>query len=244
MISIIIPLFNEEENVLLYPKKLFPIAESEAQRFGENCEFVLVDDGSQDHTLERLKELNNGSYKITIVPHGINKGVGVAVKTGLANATGNLVIMMDSDLTYRPEDIGKLLTAYRETGADCVSGSPYLGKELTAEISSPIRMFMSGSVNTLYRVLLGSNITCVSGIFRLYKKEVLDSLVLESNNFEIFAEIISKLILGGRSVKEIGVKLHEREYGESKLNVRKEIKNNLKMLWKIFKARFLKRAWV
>jgi dolichol-phosphate mannosyltransferase len=244
MISIIIPLFNEEENVLLYPRKLFPVAELAIQKLGEDCEFVLVDDGSQDHTLERLKELNDGSYKMTIVPHGINKGVGVAVKTGITNAKGDLLVMMDSDLSYRPEDIGKLLAAYKETGADCISGSPYLGKELTAEISSPFRMFMSGAVNTLYRFLLGSNITCVSGIFRLYKKEILNSLVLESNNFEVFAEIISKLILSGRSVKEIGVKLHEREYGESKLNVRKEIKNNLKMLWKIFKARFLKRAWV
>jgi hypothetical protein len=102
---------------------------------------------------------------------------------------------------------------------------------------------MSGSVNMLYRLLLMSDITCVSGIFRLYKKAALDELTLESNNFEICAEIISKLILNKKTVKEIGVKLYVREFGESKLNVKKEIKNNLRILWKIAKARFLKKKW-
>lgn len=243
MISIIVPLYNEEENVLFYPTKLFPVAESIIKRFNDVCEFVLVDDGSRDATLQRLYELQKSNRNVFVFHHGVNKGVGAAIKTGLAHSKGKLVIMMDSDLTYRPEDIEKLLLAYKDTKADCVSGSPYRGKDLTSEVSSPFRLFMSGSVNTLYRFLLKSDITCVSGIFRLYEKAVLDELVLESNNFEICAEIISKLILKGRHVTEIGVKVHVREFGESKLNIKKEIINNLKILWKIFKARFFNRPW-
>jgi len=243
MISIIMPLYNEEENVLLYEEKLIPVAESIIRQYGENCEFVFVDDGSRDNTLQYLKNLEIKKGNITVIPHGINRGVGAALKTGFAGSKGNLIITMDSDLTYKPEDIEKLLMAYKETDADCISASPYRRRDQANEISSPVRLFVSKAVNFLYRILLKNDITCVSAIFRLYKKNVLDQLTLESNNFEIDAEILSKLILNGKSVKEIGVKLYEREYGESKLNIKKEIKNNLKILSKIFKARFFKKTW-
>jgi len=243
MISIIIPLFNEAENAHLYPERLFQVAGPIVQRYGETCEYVLVDDGSRDTTLVELNKLKEIQKNVVVVPHGVNKGMGMAVRTGLAHCKGDLVIMMDSDLTYRPEDIEKLLAAYGETGADCISASPYRGKDLAKEISSPFRFFISKSVNFLYRVLLQNDLTCVSGIFRLYKKGALDELTLESNNFEICAEIISKLILNGKSVHEIGVKVYTREFGESKLNVKKEVINNLRILSKIFKAKYLRWNW-
>jgi len=243
MISIIIPLFNEAENVRLYPERLFPVTGPIMERYGETCEYILVDDGSRDTTLTELNTLKELQKNVVVVSHGVNKGMGVAVRTGLVHSEGDLVIMMDSDLTYRPEDIEKLLAAYRETGADCISASPYREKDLASEISSPFRLFISKSVNFLYRVLLQDDLTCVSGIFRLYKKKALDELTLESKNFEICAEIISKLILNGNSVKEIGVKVYTREFGESKLNVKKEVINNLRILSKIFKAKYLKRKW-
>lgn len=243
MISIIIPLFNEAENARLYPERLFPVAGPIIERYGETCEYILVDDGSRDTTLNELNKLKERQKNVVVVPHGLNKGMGVAVRTGLAHSKGELVIMMDSDLTYRPEDIEKLLAAYRETGADCISASPYRGKDLAKEISSPFRLFISKSVNFLYRVLLQDDLTCVSGIFRLYTKKALDELTLESKNFEICAEIISKLILNAKSVHEIGVKVYTREFGESKLNVKKEVINNLRILSKIFKAKYLKQKW-
>lgn len=243
MISLIIPLFNEAENARLYPERLFPIAGPIIEQFGETCEYILVDDGSKDTTLEELNTLKEMQKNVIVIPHGINKGMGIAVRTGIAHASGNLVIMMDSDLTYRPEDIGKLLAAYKDTGADCISASPYQGKDLATEIASPFRLFISKSVNFLYKTLLQNDLTCVSAIFRLYKKEALDELVLESSNFEICAEIIAKLILNGKHVHEIGVRVYTREFGESKLNVKKEIANNLKILYKIFKAKYLGRKW-
>jgi glycosyltransferase involved in cell wall biosynthesis len=243
MISIIIPLYNEEENVLLYPERLLPVAESAIRSFGEDCEFILVDDGSRDRTLERLRALEAEARNITVVSHGTNRGMGAAIRTGLAHARGNLVITLDSDLTYEPADIRKLLAAYREERADCISGSPYRGEGLARKIASPFRLFVSRGVNVLYQILLGKDITCVSGIFRLYEKASLDGLNLRSNNFEIDAEIIAKLILEGRSVREIGVELHDREFGESKLNVKKEVVNNLRILSRIFRARFLGYKW-
>jgi dolichol-phosphate mannosyltransferase len=243
MISIIIPLFNEAENARLYPERLFPVAGPIIERYGETCEYILVDDGSRDTTLDELNKLREIQKNVVVVPHGVNRGMGVAVRTGLAHSSGDLVIMMDSDLTYRPEDIGILLAAYKESGADCISASPYRGKDLAKEISSPFRLFISKSVNFMYQSLLQDDLTCVSAIFRLYRKQALDELTLESNNFEICAEIISKLILNGKSVREVGVMVHTREFGESKLNVKKEVINNLRILSKIFGARYFKRKW-
>jgi dolichol-phosphate mannosyltransferase len=243
MISIIIPLFNEEENVLHYPDRLFPVADRIAQKYSENCEYVLVNDGSSDATLQNLKTLEMVHKGILVVSHDNNKGMGAAVRSGIAQCHGDLIIAMDSDLSYKPEDIELLLKTYHETGADCISASPYRSEGMTPEFLSPFRLFISKSVNFLYRVLLWEDITCVSAIFRLYKREVLTDLKLESNNFEIDAEILAKLILNKRSVKEIGIRLHKREFGESKLNVRKEIKNNLKILYKIFKVRVFKSKW-
>jgi dolichol-phosphate mannosyltransferase len=243
MISIVIPLYNEVENAALYTEKLFPIVESITQQYNENCEFVLVDDGSRDATLEVLLALQKKQKNVLVIPHGVNKGMGAAVKTGFAHSSGNLIITMDSDLTYRPEDIAKLLEAYYKTGADCISASPYRETNLANEISSPFRLFISKTVNFLYKILLRNDITCVSGIFRLYKKEAFEGMTFESNNFEIDAEIISKLILNGKTVKEISVKLYVREFGESKLNVKKEVINNLKILSKIFKSQYLKKKW-
>jgi len=243
MISILIPLYNEAENARRYPERLFPIADEIVKRHGEVCEYVLVNDGSSDATYAELNKLAATQKNIIVVSYPVNKGMGGAIRTGLSHCSGKHIIMMDSDLTYRPEDIEKLLAAYEKTGADCISASPYRRKDLAKEITSPFRLFISKSVNFLYWILLREDITCMSAIFRLYRKRVLDELTLESNNFEICAEILAKLILNKKSVHEIGVMVYTREFGESKLNVKKEILNNLRVLSKICKAKYFRKKW-
>ncbi|MHC1626912.1 MAG: glycosyltransferase family 2 protein [Methanoculleaceae archaeon] len=239
MIAIIIPLYNEEQLVMLYPERLFQVVEKIMTKFGESCEYIMVDDGSSDSTLQRLNELQERYPSVTVLSHGKNRGLGAALRTGFEHCTADIVITMDADLTYQPKDIEILLNTFYETNADCVSASPYREKHLSSEITSPFRLYISKSVNLLYRLLLGNDITCASSIFRLYRFNALKELTLESSNFEINAEIISKLILSGKNVTEVGVKLYEREFGESKLNVRNEIRNNIRILFKIFKSRFL-----
>ena len=243
MISIIIPLYNERENIIHYNQDLFPVIEAIAQKTGETFNYIFVDDGSQDDTVEQLQKITKGRSDIKILQHGVNRGMGNAIKTGLSVCDDYFVITMDSDLTFRPEDITKLIEKYRETDADCVSGSPYLESGLLEEVT-PFRLFLSTSVNFLYRLLLGKKITCVSPIFRLYKRNELMKLSISSSNFEINAEIISKLIIANKHVVEIPVPLLRRKYGYSKINVRKEIKNNIILLYKIFKTKYLHREWV
>ncbi len=242
MISLIIPLYNERENILTYGEELFPKVDAITMEMGETFQYVLVDDGSQDDTYDLLQDLAGMRADITVATNGTNKGMGAAIKEGLRHCSGDLIVTMDSDLTFRPEDIRTLITAYQEGQPDCVSGSPYVARGLMEEVTI-FRYLLSKSVNTMYRVLLSPEITCVSPIFRLYKREVLESLNIQSNNFDINAEIIAKLILGGKSVIEVPVVLHARRHGESKINVKKEINNHIRLLTKIMKIRILKNDW-
>lgn len=242
MISIIIPLFNERDNVIQYPSDLFPIIDKIADQCGEKFEYVMVDDGSRDDTLAQLKSVAIGRKDVIFLCHEVNSGMGTAIKTGIAHARGDLIITMDSDLTFRPADVKKLIAAYRKTGADCISGSPYLEPGLMEEVT-PFRLFLSRSVNFLYRLLLRGNISCVSPIFRLYKKKIFDEITITSKNFEINAEIISKLLITGRTVIEVPVPLLKRKHGSSKINIRKEAKNYLWLLYKIFRTKYLRQEW-
>jgi len=242
MISIIIPLYNERENIVYYPELLFPVIEKISRKHNEDVEFIFVDDGSKDDTGKKILEIARNRSNVHLEQHPVNKGMGNAIKTGLAASKGTLIITMDADLTFRPEDVEKLLAKYFETGADCISGSPYLEKGLMEEVT-PFRLLMSKSVNFLYRLLLGSKITCVSPIFRLYKADVIKNMQITSSNFEINAEIISKLLIQGKKVVEVPVPLLKRKYGVSKINVRKEVKNYILLLGKIFKTKYLKKEW-
>jgi glycosyltransferase involved in cell wall biosynthesis len=242
MISIIIPLFNERDNIIRYDTDLFPVIEDIAKKYHKIAEFIFVDDGSKDDTVKKIQEIAKTRSNVRIAQHGTNKGMGNAIKTGLALCKGELVITMDADLTFRPVDVEKLLAKFTETHADCISGSPYLENGLMEEVV-PFRLLMSKSVNFLYRVLLGSKITCVSPIFRLYRMDIFREMNITSNNFEINAEIISKLLISGKTVVEVPVPLLKRRYGVSKINIRKEITNYLLLMWKIFKTKYLYKEW-
>jgi dolichol-phosphate mannosyltransferase len=243
MISVIIPLYNEQENIVHYPEDLFPIIDDIGKRAGERIEYIFVDDGSRDETVQRIREVAGLRKDVKILLHEKNRGMGAAIKTGIAGSTGDLIVTMDADLTFRPVDVEKLIGKYRDTHADLVSGSPYLEKGSLEEVT-PFRLLMSKSVNFLYRILLGSGITCVSPVFRLYRRDVLESLTISSNNFEINAEIISKLIINKKTVTEVPVPLLKRRFGESKINIRKEIKNNILLLVRIFRTKYLHQEWV
>lgn len=244
MISVIIPCFNEEENIKSYNERLFPVINSIAESLGETFEYIFVDDGSHDNTLSELQKLLDSeinSYPITVVPHDKNKGLGAAVKTGIQNANGELLVLLDSDLTFRPEDIPKLY-GKMSSSVDCVSGSPFAERGLMDDVPF-IRILPSKCVNLMYRMLLRTNLTSFSGIFKLYKREVFRHIDIESTNFDVNAEIISKMLIQKMTVVEVPVNLYTREFGESKINVRKEIVNNLHLLMKIVKVKYFKKNW-
>lgn len=232
-LSIIYPCYNEEENIHLIEKELINVLKNEV----ESLEIIAVDDGSKDKTYNKLKFLQRKYPFIKIIKHDNNKGLGVALKTGIENSSYEFIVTLDADLTFHPRQIKYLIKAYKENEVDFVVGSPFLfgyNKNIPK-----YRLFLSWACNLLYRIVLGRKITAITPIFRFYQAKDLKKLKIENSGFDANAEIMAKLILQGKKFIEIPVELTKRKYGSSKLNNLKEAKNHLKIIGKILVWRFL-----
>ncbi|HWQ99434.1 MAG TPA: glycosyltransferase [Candidatus Methylomirabilis sp.] len=229
MISFIFPAYNEVENLKRFPGEVIPVFD----RLGEPYEIVVVDDGSVDDTAAVARSLGG---PVRLVQHDRNRGLGAAVRTGIKEARGDLVVTMDTDLTFSPSLVSLLLERFRRGDVDVVSGSPKLagyGKDI------PSYRVLVGLVSTLvYSILLGRKITAVSPIFRLYRRSDLVDLPLQATGFDINAEVLFHLIQRGKRVAEVPAMLTQRVYGESKLDYPKEMRRHLRLVWRMVKMRF------
>lgn len=227
-LSVVVPCCNEEQNVPRFATELWPFLEQS----GLDFEVVIVDDGSKDATVAEVEKLNKPQIKL--VRHEVNRGLGAAVRTGINAASGDLLIILDADLTFHPKLIQNLLDArQKHPEADFVIGSPNLGgygKDIPAW-----RLWISKLANFVYQLLLGKQITSINQIFRLYKTEQLKQLSLTSVGFDINAEILFKLVFKGKSFTEVPAELTSRIYGVSKLNYVREIRRHIVLIMKIIK---------
>lgn len=235
MISVIIPIHNEEDMLGKYTDLLYP-------NIPDNSEVVLVDDGSTDNSWGMINQLVKSRGDTVGVYHKKNRGMGAALKSGIRACNGELVVFLDADLTFRPEDIKILLAEYYRSPVNCVSGSSWIKPGLLEEVLFH-RFVLSKCVNWMYRQLLGNDITSVSPIFRIYEREVFDKINIKSDNFEINAELLAKMLLSNMTVTEVPVALHVRTSGKSKARISKSIRNHIGMLWKIFRVKYLGKEW-
>lgn len=209
-ISVIIPMFNEEENVLNTLNCVNDILKEY-----DDYEIIAVDDGSYDNTFELASEYASNNPNIVILQHSINRGMGGALRTGFKNARCDIVITIDADLSYDPYYIPKLVNELDEA-TDIVIGSQYMAGGKTEDIPF-LRLFISKMANRIVGYAMVDNISTVTGVLRAYRKEVLDSIELESNGTEINPEILAKAKAIGFNIKEIPVTLKARKLGKSKV---------------------------
>jgi len=225
MITFIFPAYHEAENLKRFPTEVIPVFNA----LNEPYEILVVDDGStKDDTFAVASSLGP---PVRVVKHDVNKGLGAAIRTGIKEAKGDLIITMDTDLTFAPTLVPRLLERFKQGDVDVVSGSPKLagyGKEIPS-----YRVFISHAATLVYRIIMGANVTTVSPVFRLYKREQLLTLPLTTNRFEINAEILFWLIRQKRKIAEVPAPLTQRIYGESKLNYKKEMIRHLRLLGRI-----------
>ncbi len=227
-ISIVIPAYNEADNIKRLDNELIKILNKERYVY----EILIVNDGSNDDTLVESEKLAKKHHSVRVIKHNRNMGLAAGIITGIKNAKNPLLITLDADLTFHPKEIKKLMKKYRETGADCIIGSQYCkGGEDTLSIK---RWVLSRGVNFLYQIFLGSNVTSVSSIFRLYKTQQLKKMNLVSTGFSINSEILINLIKNKARIYEVPVRLTTRIYGESKINNYKEFRNHINILSKLF----------
>lgn len=214
-ISVIIPMYNEEENALNTLARVDDVLKDY-----NNYEIIAVDDGSSDDTFKLASEFASKNPNIKILRHSVNMGMGKAIRTGFDKSEGDILVTIDADLSYKPDHIPRLVNELiNDETVDIVVGSPYMEGGGVSNVP-PFRLFISKAANKFVGFSMSENLSTVTGVLRAYRREVVDSLELESNNTEINLEILSKASATRFKIKETPALLEGRELGQSKLKFR------------------------
>jgi dolichol-phosphate mannosyltransferase len=222
-LSIVIPMFNEAENVETTLKQV----EEAIASFQGDYEIIPVNDGSIDNTLEILKRMESQNEKIRVVSYSKNMGRGMALRKGFQKSRGEIIVSIDADLSYDPRYILDLVNTLRTApDIDVVLASPYMPGGGAKDVPAR-RLWISKLGNKILRYALPNRIYTSTGIFRAYRKKVLDSLELESDGKEIHLEVLSKAMALGYRVKEVPAILRGRRKGRSKFKFKKTATSHL-----------------
>ncbi len=226
-ISVVIPAYNEQENVELLYRKLKVVLDKLRRKY----EIIYVDDGSIDNTFGVLKQLHNKDSNVKVIKFRKNFGQTAALDVGFKQAAGSIIISMDADMQNDPEDIPMLISKLNE-GYDLVSG-------WRLKRNDPItKIFASRFSNALRRLITGDKIHDAGCSLKAYRRECFQDLDLYG---EMHRYIPSLLEWKGFKITEIPVKHNQRKFGSSKYNVTRLFKGFLDLLvvnfWMRYSAR-------
>jgi dolichol-phosphate mannosyltransferase len=215
-ISVIVPMFNEEENAANTLDRLVRGLDSTPKRW----EIIVVDDGSTDKTKKLVGEYCRLNRWVRLISYPANQGRGKALRTGFEHAQGEIVCTTDADLSYDEKHILQMVDVLdRNPDVDLVVGSPYApgGKTEGVPIS---RLLPSKWGNKILGFAMKGGLSAVTGVLRAYRRECINSLELESDGKEIHLEILSKALAMGYKVREMPAVLKTRTSGHSKFKFR------------------------
>lgn len=227
-LSIVIPCYNEADNVPKIRQEFFPVVAELAK--SHSAEVIFVDDGSSDGTWQALETAFGHNYlpgvAVRFERHEVNRGLGAAIRTGLAAARGDIVVTTDSDGTYKFNTIPALL-ACLTPGVDIVTASPYHPAGRVAGVPA-YRLILSQGSSMLYRLLVNWRVYTYTALFRAYRRKVTESVPFESDGFLAGTEILVNGMLMGYRVAEYPAVLYSRAHGVSKAKIVRTIKAHLK----------------
>jgi len=199
-LSVVIPMMNEEENV----EPLFRAIREALE--GIDYELILVDDGSTDKTVERMKELADSKTKIIVFNR--NYGQTTAMAAGIDAAEGELIATLDGDLQNDPADIPLMIQKMEETGADVVAG-----RRLKRQDGFLLRKIPSKIANWLIRKSTGVYLNDYGCTLKVFKRDVAKDLDLYGE-LHRFIPVLAEMV--GAKIVEMNVRHHPRMHGESK----------------------------
>ena len=206
-LSVVIPCFNERETIqeIVTAVKASPV---------KNLEIIIVDDCSIDGAREILRDVI-ASQVDKIVYHDVNQGKGAALRTGFQHATGDIVIVQDADLEYDPQEYPVLMEPILQNRADVVFGSRFIG-------AGPHRVVffwhMMGNkfLTMLSNMFTDINLTDMETCYKMFRREVIQSIQIEENRFGFEPEITAKVAKLGCRIYEVGISYYGRTYAEGK----------------------------
>lgn len=231
-VTLLMATYNEYTSIGKSIDSLYKYAKANLDDF----QIIVIDDGSSDNTFVQLEKARS-RYKITIDRNPVNMGQGAAFRRGLKHADGDVVVTLDSDLSYPITDIPKLLKKIEE-GYDVALASPFAGGGETADVPL-IRLFLSNVATFLYAVALGLNLTVYTGVFRAYRTAALKKTRYTSNRFEAQVEVLWLCKKQGASIVEIPSVLTFKKARKSNFKVFREIWTHLALITRLFLDRVL-----
>jgi glycosyltransferase involved in cell wall biosynthesis len=205
-VSVLMPVFNERATV--------SHAVARVRAVPMNSEIICVDDCSNDGTRDVLTSLLNSGEIDALVLHEKNQGKGAAVRTALARATGDVVVIQDADLEYDPDDILKLVGPVEDGRADAVFGSRFKG-----DVSRVLYYWHSlgnWGLTTLSNMLTNLNVSDMETCYKLVRTDLMKSLPLTSNRFGFEPELTARLAQSRARIYEVPVSYSGRTYAEGK----------------------------
>lgn len=236
-VSIVVPLYNEEANITYFEPTINGLVRWLSRRY--QVELVLVDDGSSDRTLARLRASFGNRPDCKILAHPRNRGVAAAILTGIQGASSEIVCSMDCDCSYDPHDLASMIPLAE--GADIVTASPYHPDGAVYNVPR-WRLFLSRNLSRLYSALLGERLYTYTSCFRVCRKDALANLVLRHDGFLGVAELLVRAKLAGARIAEYPTTLESRLFGTSKMKVLKTMVGHLGLIWQLFVAARLSRS--
>ncbi|MHB0988236.1 MAG: glycosyltransferase family 2 protein [Bellilinea sp.] len=224
-VTVIIPAYNEQKTIREIIKRV--------KATGLVHEILVVDDGSTDGTREILQELQHQG-EIRAIFHQKNGGKGAALRTGIQNATRDVIIIQDADLEYNPREYPALLQPIEDDIADVVYGSRFLGQARRPilfwnMVANKILTFVT---NILYNNILSDMETG----YKVFKRELVKDIPLHAHRFEFEPEFTAKILKRKFRLYEVPIAFYPRDYSEGK---KIKMWDAFEALWALIKYRFV-----
>jgi len=222
-LSVIIPAYNEVKTLQEIIHRV--------QVTGMADEILVIDDGSTDGSRDLLAKLD-GQENIKVFFHEKNQGKGKAVRTGIQNSSGDLIIVQDADLEYDPREYPNLLKPIQEGIADVVYGSRFLGAG-----RRPVLFWnmVANKILTLVTNILYNNIlTDMETGYKLFRRQVVQNMTLHAHGFDFEPEFTAKILKNKARIYEVPITFNPRDYADGK---KIRMRDAFIALWTLFKYR-------
>ncbi|MCX6015627.1 MAG: glycosyltransferase family 2 protein [Chloroflexales bacterium] len=223
-LSVIMPCFNEAESLAGILNNVRAIAIDK--------EIIVIDDCSNDDTPNVLANEQRNDPHLRVIRHERNRGKGAAVRTGIAAATGEVIIIQDADLEYDPNDYYVVLKPIFDGRVGVVYGSRFMGSHTGMYFWNALgNKFLTFLTNFLFNCWISDMETC----YKAFRADIIKNIPLESNDFRIEPEITAKILLRKERIFEVPVSYIGRTYEEGK---KMKPSQGFWAIWALFKYRF------